>query len=64
VRVKEAKRADVERFLRQHGYTPGRDTGSHTWWTKPDSRPIPPRRPTRISPGVLRDIGFVPQQWK
>jgi len=66
--MKEAKRSEVERFLREQGYEIGRETGPHTWWTKPGARSIPLPRHKRTSPGVLRDIektiGFVPDDWK
>lgn len=66
--VKEAKRMDVERFLRQQGYRVGRDRGPHTWWVKPGSRSIPIPRHRLISAGVLSDVekavGFVPDEWK
>lgn len=66
--MKEAERSEVERFLREQGYTIGRDAGPHTWWKKPGARSIPLPRHTRTSPGALRDIekaiGFVPDKWK
>jgi predicted RNA binding protein YcfA (HicA-like mRNA interferase family) len=66
--VREARRTEVERFLRAQGYAVSRDTGRHTWWTRPASRPIPLPRHPRISPAVLRDVeqavGFVPKKWK
>ncbi len=66
--MREAKRSDVERFLRRQGYEVARDDGRHTWWARPNSRSIPLPRHNRISPGVLRDIervvGFVPDEWK
>ena len=66
--MKEAKRSEVERFLREQGYAVGRDSGPHTFWSKPGSRAIPIPRHTRVSPKVLRDIekaiGFVPREWK
>jgi predicted RNA binding protein YcfA (HicA-like mRNA interferase family) len=66
--MKEEKRAEVERFLREQGYQVSREDGRHTWYTKAGGRPIPLPRHTRISPGVLRDIekavGFVPKKWK
>lgn len=50
--MKDAKRRDVENFLKQQGYQVGRDKGRHT----------------KISAGVLRDIektiGHVPDAWK
>lgn len=66
--MKEAKRTEVERFLRSQGYDPKRDTGNHTLWAKPGARSVPLPRHNRISPKVLRDIekavGFVPDAWK
>lgn len=66
--MKEAKRSEVERFLREQGYEISRDTGPHTWWTKPGARPLPIPRHNRTSPKVLRDVekavGFVPKEWK
>ena len=66
--MKEAKRSEVERFLREQGYEVGRDAGPHTWWKKLGARAIPLPRHKRTSPGVLRDIekaiGFVPDEWK
>jgi len=66
--VKDAKRADVEKFLRQQGYAVARDRGNHTVWKKSGSRSIPLPRHRTISAGVLRDIektiGFVPDKWK
>ncbi len=66
--MKEAKRSEVERFLRQQGYAVGRDSGNHTWWTKDGARSIPLPRHNRISPGVLRSIekviGHLPAEWK
>ncbi|MBN9215359.1 MULTISPECIES: type II toxin-antitoxin system HicA family toxin [unclassified Microbacterium] len=66
--MKEAKRSDVERFLRSEGYRVTRDSGPHTWWSKEGARSVPLPRHTRISPGVLRSIerivGHVPPDWK
>ncbi|WP_437585172.1 type II toxin-antitoxin system HicA family toxin [Paramicrobacterium sp. CJ85] len=66
--VKEAKRNDVERFLRTQGYSVLSEKGGHTKWGKPGARPIPLPRHNKISPGVLRTIektvGFVPEEWK
>ncbi len=66
--MKEAKRAEVERFLREQGYAVASETGRHTKWTKQGARAVPLPRHNRISPGVLRDIekaiGFVPDGWK
>ena len=66
--MKDAKRRDVENFLKQQGYQVGRDKGRHTWWVKAGARPIPLPRHTKISAGVLRDIektiGHVSDAWK
>jgi predicted RNA binding protein YcfA (HicA-like mRNA interferase family) len=66
--MKDAKRRDVERYLKQQGYEPGRDDGRHTWWVKAGVRSVPLPRHSRISPGVLRGIehivGAVPAEWK
>lgn len=66
--MKEAKRAEVEKFLREQGYSVASDKGDHTKWSKVGARPIPLPRHNRISPGVLRAIekviGHVPDEWK
>ncbi|MBS1906585.1 MAG: type II toxin-antitoxin system HicA family toxin [Actinobacteria bacterium] len=66
--MKEARRTDVERFLRQQGYRIGRDSGRHTWWVKPGCPAVPLPRHARISPGVLRSIekavGQLPDEWR
>lgn len=66
--MKDAKRSEVERFLREQGYQVGRDSGPHTWWKKDGARSIPLPRHTKISAGVLRSIektiGHVPDEWK
>ncbi|WP_187976607.1 type II toxin-antitoxin system HicA family toxin [Mycetocola sp. JXN-3] len=66
--MKDAKRKDVERFLRSQGFTVDRDGGPHTWWKKPGSRSVPIPRHRLVSAGVLRTVeqvvGFVPDEWK
>lgn len=65
---KEAKRSEVEKFLREQGYSVASDKGDHTKWSKPGVRSIPLPRHNRISPGVLRSIekviGWLPDEWK
>jgi predicted RNA binding protein YcfA (HicA-like mRNA interferase family) len=66
--MKEAKRSEVEAFLREQGYVVKRDTGPHTFWAKEGCPSVPLPRHTKTSPGVLRDIekkvGHVPDEWK
>lgn len=51
--MKEEKRSEVEKFLREQGYSVASDKGDHTKWSKP---------------GVLRSIekviGWLPDEWK
>ncbi|WP_405217013.1 type II toxin-antitoxin system HicA family toxin [Agrococcus sp. Ld7] len=66
--MKEAKRSEVERFLRSEGYEVASESGGHQKWSRPGARSIPLPRHSRISPGVLRSIekivGHVPESWK
>jgi predicted RNA binding protein YcfA (HicA-like mRNA interferase family) len=66
--VKDAKRADVERFLTHQGWEHVRTKGSHGIWQKPESKPLSIPRHGKVSPGVLRQVekqvGFVPKEWK
>ncbi|PPF53434.1 type II toxin-antitoxin system HicA family toxin [Clavibacter michiganensis] len=66
--MKDAKRSEVEAFLRAQGYTVKRDKGPHTFWAKEGCPSIPLPRHTTTSAGVLRGIektiGHVPDEWK
>lgn len=66
--MKDAKRSEVERYLREQGYTVASDKGDHTKWSKPGARSVPLPRHKTISAGVLRSIekiiGQVPEEWK
>ena len=66
--TKPGNRFEVERFLRQQGYRPSRNTGRHVIWRRPGSLPVQLSHGKTVSQGLMgqikKSVGFLPNKWK
>lgn len=55
--IAEQPTKKIQKRLRDAGFTPGRKSGSHTFWTGPSGASIAlPDGHRTISPGVVRQV--------